>query len=120
MRLEASVKFKIINNKYDGESEEKRNWLEDTEFDIRISQEDFEKIVSMTERGCIKQNQVIFWQFEDAEDICDILDTHYNIKFRCVDKREFYREFDIRNAIFEKGKNDIVKITVVGEVKSVK
>ena len=120
MRLGASVKFKIINNKYDGESEEKRNWLENTEFDIRISQEDFDKIVSMTERGCTKQNQNIFWQFEDAEDVCNILDTHYNIEFEGVDKKGFWRKFEIRNAIFEKGRNDIVKITVVGEVKSIK
>lgn len=118
--LGASIKFSIINDKYQNESEEKRNWIENNEFDIRISKEDFKKIVDMAQHGRTKQNQNMIWTFEDLEDpfeIFDILETHYDFVFSCIDQNGNYREFKIQNAIFNKLSNDSAKITVVGEIK---
>lgn len=117
--LEASIKFIIINNRYQNESVEKRNWIENSEFDIRISEEDFKKILDMAQHGRTKQNQNMIWTFEDPFEIFDILETHYDFAFKYIDQNGNYREFKIQNAIFNGISNDNAEIIVVGGVKNV-
>lgn len=115
--LEASVKFIIINNRYKDETEGKRKWLENTEFDIRLSNADLKKIKDIIEHGCTKQNQNVIWLFEESLEISGILETHYGFVFKYIDQNGVYREFKIQNAIFNKLSNDSAKITVVDEIK---